>query len=102
VSDLVGFDGSGVPLVATRDAESKISAGDGEEVVLGGMSREATTKGANKIPVLGSIPVIGYLFGSESTAKKTSTVVQVITAAVLRDSGITAAQQSVIQEVENQ
>jgi general secretion pathway protein D len=102
VSDLVGFDGSGVPLVSTREAESKVSAKDGEEVVLGGMSREATTKGVNKVPVLGAIPVIGYLFGSESTAKKTSTVVQVITATVLRDSGLTAAQRSVIREVENQ
>ena len=101
-SDLSGFDGAGVPLVATREAESKISAKDGEEVVLGGMSREQTVRGANKVPVLGSIPVIGYLFGSESTAKKTSTVVQVITAAMLRDGGLTAAQQATIREVEGQ
>jgi general secretion pathway protein D len=102
ISDLAGFDGAGVPMIAAREAETKISAGDGEEVVLGGMSREQTIKGANKVPILGSIPVIGYLFGSESISKKSATVVQVINARIIRDSAVTADQQSVIREVENQ
>jgi general secretion pathway protein D len=102
ISDLAGFDGAGVPAVATREAESKISVRDGEEVVLGGMSREQTVKGANKVPILGSIPVIGYLFGSEGTSKKSTTVVQVVSATIVRDGSATADQQAVIREVENQ
>ncbi|MBN1866551.1 hypothetical protein JW916_04590 [Candidatus Sumerlaeota bacterium] len=78
VASFTGFDDAGVPMVNTRVYTSKVRAKDGEEIVGGGFTRERSVQTTQKMPILGSIPVIGYLFGGETTTKKVNTVVQVI------------------------
>lgn len=76
-SDLVGFDSvqqsvdtSGrvtntpAPRWSERSADTSVSVKDGEIVALGGMMRENTNITANKVPLLGDIPVLGSLFRS--------------------------------------
>ncbi|NQU44190.1 hypothetical protein HQ520_12950 [bacterium] len=100
VSDLMGFDGTGVPQVNLRETETTIRARDGEEIVLGGLNRERTVKSSNKVPILGSIPVLGYLFGRESTSRHVTTVVQVVSPHIIRDDGLTVAQRETISRVQ--
>lgn len=47
-----------------RQADTLISANDGEVVVIGGLMRNEKTKMISKVPVLGSIPGLGALFRS--------------------------------------
>jgi len=71
VAQLNGFDGEGIPQLASRTANTTVRARDGEEVIVGGLVREAKIKTTRKVPVLGSLPVIGYWFGGEvSTADR--------------------------------
>ncbi|HNV55565.1 MAG TPA: hypothetical protein PKO17_10395, partial [Pseudomonadales bacterium] len=60
VGTLTGFDGEGVPMIAERQQSSTVRVKDGEEVVLGGVVRDAKVQTTRKVPVLGSIPVLGY------------------------------------------
>jgi type II secretory pathway component GspD/PulD (secretin) len=70
---------------------------DGEEVVFGGVSRDTTIQTTRKVPILGSIPVIGYLFGGELKAKKQVTVVETVKADCVQGcGGLTEVQQSTI------
>ncbi len=60
------------PTTQKREIKTQILAGDGQTVVLGGLIQDQIDKGDNRVPVLGSIPVLGHLFRSQS-AKKTKT-----------------------------
>jgi general secretion pathway protein D len=50
------------PIVSRRSAEVDIVVGDGEVAVIGGLTRDEETRTIGKIPLLGDIPILGYLF----------------------------------------
>ena len=66
----------GVPIIATRKADTKVTVENGRTVVIGGLMRESTTETISKVPILGSIPLIGALFRSKvKQSTKTELVV---------------------------
>lgn len=69
VSSVTGFRGdrSDLPVVATRQAETTVRLKDGSSVVIGGLLNEEKTTSYTKVPVLGSLPVVGALFRHENT-----------------------------------
>jgi len=86
--DLVGhtgFDSLGTPELVRRNFNTNLRVQDGQETVLGGYTREVMVQESNKVPVLGSIPIIGYLFGGEENLVKRRQVVVVLTANVVTD-----------------
>jgi len=87
VTGHTGFDSTGRPQLVARSFDTSLRVKDGEEVVLGGYGREMMVQQSNKIPVLGSLPVLGWLFGSEQNLVKRRNVVVVLSAAVVRDFG---------------
>jgi type II secretory pathway component GspD/PulD (secretin) len=98
VNNLVGFDGAGVPLIKPTVMDTQVRARDGEEVVLGRMTLKREIKTSSKVPVLGSIPVIGYAFGNEGTASKVSSLIEVITPKVVDKGGLTPEEQRSVSE----
>jgi len=46
--------------------KNELVAMDGETIIIGGLIREDTTKARSGIPLLSSIPLLGWLFGSTS------------------------------------
>ncbi len=50
------------PVVATREAETQVMVKSGQTIVIGGMIRESKQTTQMKVPVLGSIPLLGVLF----------------------------------------
>jgi len=62
-----GYADDGTPTVASRSLDQMFKIPhDGREITLGGMVRKRRIDSANKIPWLGDLPVLGYLFGGES------------------------------------
>lgn len=51
----------------TRQIQSKIAVRSGEQIVLGGLIRENATNGSTGVPLLSEIPVLGALFGKNSS-----------------------------------
>ena len=71
--------------VGTRNAATTLRLKDGETQVLAGLISDEDRKTANQVPGLGSIPVVGRLFGShQDTANKTE-IVLLITPRVVRN-----------------
>jgi len=100
VGTLTGFDGEGVPMIAERQQSSTVRVKDGEEVVLGGVVRDAKVQTTRKVPVLGSIPVLGYWFGGEiSTAQKSMVVVILKPTVVQNFNNLTAEDQDLLAKV---
>jgi type IV pilus assembly protein PilQ len=57
----------GTPAIETRAAETEVLVADGETTVLGGLFEDTSTTGESMVPGLGRIPLIGWLFKSETT-----------------------------------
>ena len=103
-SSIQGYDGKGVPVISGPfTLENTTSVPNGMEAYLGGITREKQVKTTRKVPVLGSIPVLGYLFGGEiSTNQKTMVVASVRPVLVEGTSNVTAADQEIATEVSPQ
>ena len=54
--------GVAVPAISTRRADTTVELGDGESFIIGGLVSRTTTSNADKVPLLGDIPVLGAFF----------------------------------------
>jgi type IV pilus secretin PilQ/predicted competence protein len=80
VSVITGFTGQNndLPIVSTRQATTTVRLKDGNSVIIGGLLAEEKTTTVTKVPILGSIPIIGYLFQHHDiTTRKTDLVIEV-------------------------
>ena len=78
VNNIVGQTPGGTPQVRTHDLTSTVLVRDGGEICLTGLRRTEDVRQTQKIPVLGSLPVIGWLFGHEATVKRETEMVVVL------------------------
>ncbi len=62
--------GTGInsPTISTRRISTSVAVQDGEVLALGGLIRNMQTKGRSGLPFLSQIPVIGGLFGRQTTS----------------------------------
>ena len=58
---------------------------NGETLILTGVLKEEDNKSTSKIPILGDIPLIGNLFRKESTQKRKSELIILVTPRILKD-----------------
>lgn len=65
--------------VKKRKIKTFITLKDKETAVLGGLVKETNTKTDSKIPILGDLPIIGWLFKNSETDSKKSNLIVFIT-----------------------
>lgn len=61
-TNAVNLNGVAVPAISTRRADTTVELGDGESFIIGGLVSRTTTSNADKVPLLGDIPVLGTFF----------------------------------------
>ncbi len=73
--------------IATRKRSIKTSVlvDDGGILVLGGLIQEEVSDSQSKVPFLGDIPVLGFLFRSENTTKTKANLMVFLRPSILRD-----------------
>lgn len=54
----------GIPIRATRKASTKVNVRDGKTIAIGGLTSNKKNRTVYKVPLLGSIPLLGQLFRS--------------------------------------
>jgi type IV pilus assembly protein PilQ len=81
------FNGAQIPIVESRKANTTVSLKDGFTMGIGGLMQQAATNGQNKVPVLGSMPVLGRLFRSDSKNIETTNLIIFITAKTISADG---------------
>ena len=69
----------------TRQLKSRVAVRSGETVVLGGLIRENETKGSSGLPGLSQIPILGALFGTQSSQRDLTELLVMITPRTLDD-----------------
>ncbi|MFH1214846.1 MAG: secretin N-terminal domain-containing protein, partial [Candidatus Neomarinimicrobiota bacterium] len=85
-----GQTSDGTPIIARRTANTTIKIGNGETIVIGGLIRESNTKTISKVPLLGSIPLIGFLFRNKIDQKVKTELVVFINPTIVTDAVIDA------------
>lgn len=73
-----------IPALSTRKAATTVELADGQSFALAGLLSNDMTRVDSKVPLLGDIPILGYLFRSQSYIKNESELVFLCTARVVR------------------
>ncbi len=71
------------PIVASREMNASVSVRSGETIVLGGLVERNENNSSTRIPILGSIPILGIPFRSTSDKNVRREIVVFITPSVL-------------------
>ena len=79
LNNIVGQTPSGTPQVRTHTLSSTVLVRDGQPFCLSGLRRTEDVKNTAKMPILGSIPILGYLFGHEANVQRETEMVVVLT-----------------------
>jgi len=77
--------GGFVPSIDTREVQNQVTVDDGQTVVLGGIYETETRDTVQKVPVLGDIPGLGFLFRTKATVSTKSELLIFVTPRILRD-----------------
>lgn len=68
----------------SRTSKTTVVVQDGDTVALGGLVRDKVTEVATKIPLLGDIPILGWLFRSKTTSSAKQNLISFITPRVIK------------------
>ncbi|MDX8386846.1 MAG: type IV pilus secretin PilQ [Gallionella sp.] len=83
--DTVGDIFSGIPSINTKRVSTQVLVENGGTVVIGGIYTQDESKSSNKVPLLGDIPVIGWLFREETKVDNKRELLIFITPKILSD-----------------
>ena len=75
------------PIFAVREVTTKVTIWDGATLVMGGLTREDVKKVNDKVPVLGSVPIIGRLFRSQGESSQKRNLLIFVTANLVSPGG---------------
>ena len=75
------------PVFTSRNVETSIVIWDGQTVVMGGLIREELTTIKDKVPILGDLPLLGWLFRSEGQNSSKKNLLIFVTARLVDPAG---------------
>lgn len=78
-------EGVSSPVFQTREIQTNVTIRDGETVIIGGLIQRRRSEGENKVPILGDLPLIGWLFRSTSISDQRAELLVVMTADIIRN-----------------
>ncbi|NNN07194.1 MAG: type IV pilus secretin PilQ [Elusimicrobia bacterium] len=76
---------TGAPAIDTRNANTTVLVRDGETVVIGGLISDSVSDTISKIPFLGDIPVLGWLFKKKSQSRTRMELLIFVTTRIMPD-----------------
>ncbi len=79
------------PVTNKRSIDSTVLVDDGQIIVLGGLIQDDVQNGADKVPLLGDIPILGGLFRYENRKKEKTNLMVFLRPVVLRDAASAAS-----------
>ncbi len=75
----------GVIPITKRTANTTVVVKDQQTVVIGGLMKDEFVTSKDKVPILGDIPILGFLFSSTTTTTRKTNLLLVLTPHVIRE-----------------
>ena len=82
-SNEVNISGFEVPGITSRKVNTEVELQDGQSFVIGGLLDKTASDTFQKIPFLGSIPILGKLFQSDSKTQNDNELIVIVTPEVV-------------------
>jgi len=82
----VTIDGNPYPVIAKREYKYPVIIPNGHALAIGGLSEAVTSVGNTRVPLLGDIPVLGYLFKKQTKSNSVRRVIAYIIPRILDES----------------
>lgn len=76
-----------VPIINRRKAETQVLVKEGDRLVIGGVTQNVQQKAVRKVPLMGDIPVLGWLFKERMDSETGRELVVFLTPTILRTDG---------------
>lgn len=73
------------PTIARRQVESTVTVKDGRTIVIAGLTRQDELESVKRVPILGSIPLLGWLFRRTETSMERRDVLIFVTPTVVSE-----------------
>ncbi len=86
VGQTIIIQGSQYPAIDTKNVITQISVNNGDTAVIGGIYEETITSDINKVPFLGELPILGYLFKQTSRSSQKTELLIFLTPRIVRES----------------
>jgi pilus assembly protein CpaC len=83
-TNAITLEGFRVPALSTRKTETEVELQDGQTFAIAGLLNNSVTDTMRKIPGIGDVPVLGWLFKSKALQKNQTELVVMITPQILR------------------
>jgi general secretion pathway protein D len=83
--DIGGSDAELGPTWTQRKLKTQVVVHDQQSVVIGGLIQERDIYNVTKVPLLGDIPILGYLFKYSTKAKKKTNILILLTPYIVKD-----------------
>jgi type IV pilus assembly protein PilQ len=85
VGAIYGTGSNAVPSINTKQVDTQVLVDNGGTVVIGGVYTQDLTDSKDQIPLLGDIPIIGWLFKTDTMTKAKKELLVFITPKILKD-----------------
>jgi type IV pilus assembly protein PilQ len=86
VGQIVVIQGSQYPSIDTRNVTTQIAVNNGDTAVIGGIFEETNNNDVTKVPLLGDIPILGYLFKTTSKTSEKTELLIFLTPRIIKES----------------
>ena len=87
------------PVTLKRTVDTTVIVQDSQTIVIGGLIEDVTTENESKVPALGDIPILGWLFRDTSETRERTNLCVFLTPRVIKNP---AEAESVLQEKQEQ
>jgi type IV pilus assembly protein PilQ len=71
------------PIIDTRTLDSNVLIKSGDTLAIGGLLQDQTTKSRTKVPLIGDVPVLGYLFQSRGNERQKRNLLIFVTPTII-------------------
>ena len=71
------------PIIDTRTLDSNVLIKSGDTLAIGGLLQDESTKARNKVPIMGDIPILGYLFQEHLNARTKRNLLVFVTPTII-------------------
>jgi type IV pilus secretin PilQ/predicted competence protein len=71
------------PIIDTRALDSNVLIKSGDTLAIGGLLQDEVTKGRTKVPLLGDVPLLGYVFQSHTNTRTKRNLLVFVTPTII-------------------
>jgi general secretion pathway protein D len=71
------------PIIDTRSLDSNVLIKSGDTLAIGGLLQDEVTKSRTKVPIVGDIPIVGYLFQSRINVRSKRNLLVFVTPTII-------------------